>query len=343
MSTIRSDNVDTINFLESKKYLDSIWIDVRCPREYARGHFTQAINIPLFSDIEYQKLGETYKRGSKELANKLGYEYALDSKSKILENIKRTRSNNFIIYCARGGMRSSGFQTILNEGDFKSFKLDRGYKSIREQTLNSFKIKREVIIVAGSTGTGKTTILNRMKDEGHNIIDLEKLANHRGSAFGDLGISDEATQQQFENDLSSCWLQSEPNKPLFIESESRRIGKVLIPEDIWDQMKQGLYLKIDMQIERRVENLIKDYGEYSNEDLEIRIQKISKKLGGQNVKEAIRLLEDHNLHELCKFLLEKYYDRMYAVAYENRKSKKERILVSDETNEQIINTILSKS
>ena len=95
-------------------------------------------------------------------------------------------------------------------------------------------------------------------DGGHNIIDLEHLANHRGSAFGDLGLSEQSTQQQFENDLSSCWLDTDEKKPVFIESESRRIGRVTIPNDIWTQMLNGLYLKIDMNINRRIKNLIKD-------------------------------------------------------------------------------------
>jgi len=181
-----------------------------------------------------------------------------------------------------------------------------------------------------------------MKQCGHNIIDLEKLAKHRGSAFGDLGIAEQASQQQFENDLSYFWTQTDPDRDVFIESESRKIGKVSIPEEIWAQMIKALYLKIDMGIDRRVENLVKEYGEYPKIDLEIRIRQISRKLGGQNVKTAIDLLGSNNLHDLCKFLLENYYDKMYRVAYNRRNSKKEEIKVVDETNEQVIETILAK-
>ena len=332
----------SIKYPKSGSNSESNWIDVRCPREYKKGHYSNAINIPIFSDGEYQKLGETYRKDGETVASQLGYKYALNSKSRILGSIKELHENNFIIYCARGGMRSKGFQAIVNQEGYKTARIQRGYKEIREHVLNSFKEKRTIVLIAGSTGTGKTTIINEMKQCGHNIIDLEKLAKHRGSAFGDLGIAEQASQQQFENDLSYFWTQTDPDRDVFIESESRKIGKVSIPEEIWAQMIKALYLKIDMGIDRRVENLVKDYGEYPKIDLEIRIRQISRKLGGQNVKTAIDLLGSNNLHDLCKFLLENYYDKMYRVAYNRRNSKKEEIKVVDETNKQVIETILAK-
>ena len=332
----------SIKYPKSGSNSESNWIDVRCPREYKKGHYTDSINIPIFSDDEYQELGRIYRKEGNTVASQLGYKYALNSKSRILGSMRKLNKNNFIIYCARGGMRSKGFQAIVNQEGYKTSRIKRGYKEIREQVLNSFKEKRVIVIIAGSTGTGKTTIINIMNKCGHNIIDLEKLANHRGSAFGDLGIAEQASQQQFENDLSYFWTQTDPNRGVFIESESRKIGKVSIPEGIWAQMIKALYLKIDMGIDRRVENLVKDYGEYPKIDLERRIHQISRKLGGQNVKTAINLLESNSLYDLCKFLLENYYDKMYRVAYNRRNSKKEEIKITDETNEQVIETILAK-
>ena len=332
----------SIKYPKSGSNSESNWIDVRCPREYKKGHYTDSINIPIFSDDEYQELGRIYRKEGNTVASQLGYKYALNSKSRILGSMRKLNKNNFIIYCARGGMRSKGFQAIVNQEGYKTSRIKRGYKEIREQVLNSFKEKRVIVIIAGSTGTGKTTIINIMNKCGHNIIDLEKLANHRGSAFGDLGIAKQASQQQFENDLSYFWTQTDPNRDVFIESESRKIGKVSIPEGIWAQMIKALYLKIDMGIDRRVENLVKDYGEYPKIDLERRIHQISRKLGGQNVKAAINLLESNSLYDLCRFLLENYYDKMYRVAYDRRNSKKEEIKITDETNEQVIETILAK-
>ena len=342
MFTEYTNKTASIKYSKLDSNSESNWIDVRCPREYKKGHYTNAINIPIFSDDEYQKLGQIYRKEGDTVAYQLGYKYALNSKTRILGSMRKLDKNDFIIYCARGGMRSKGFQTIVNQEGYKTSRIKKGYKEIREHVLNSFKEKRVVVIIAGSTGTGKTTIINKMKECGHDIIDLEKLANHRGSAFGDLGIAEQASQQQFENDLSYFWTQTDPGRDVFIESESRKIGKVSIPEGIWEQMVKALYLKIDMGIDRRVENLIKDYGEYPRSDLEKRIHQISRKLGGQNVKTAIDFLENNSLHELCKFLLENYYDKMYGLAYEKRDSKKEKIKVEDETNDQIINIILTK-
>ena len=342
MFTEYTDKTTSIKYSKLDSNTESNWIDVRCPREYKKGHYTYAINIPIFSDDEYQELGQIYRKEGDNVASQLGYKYALNSKTRILTSMKELNENNFIIYCARGGMRSKGFQAIVNQEGYRTFRIKKGYKEIREHVLNSFKEKRVVVIIAGSTGTGKTTIINKMKECGHNIIDLEKLANHRGSAFGDLGVSEQASQQQFENDLSYFWTQTDPGRNVFIESESRKIGKVSIPEGIWTQMIKALYLKIDMGIDRRVENLIKDYGEYPRSDLEKRIHQISRKLGGQNVKTAIDLLDSNSLHDLCKFLLENYYDKMYRVAYNRRDSKKEEIKVTKETNEQVIEAILTK-
>ena len=320
----------------------STWVDVRCPREFEKGHYTKSINIPLFSDNEYQKIGQIYKKDGQNIATQMGFEYASKSKIYILKQISNLDAENLIIYCARGGMRSKGFQHILDEAGYNSLRLNRGYKSIRNYTLNSYKSKRKIIVIAGSTGTGKTTILHEMKEKGYNVVDLESLANHRGSAFGDLGLTQPSTQQQFENDLSSCWIKTNPDKPVFIESESRKIGRVSIPDDIWTQMQNGFYLKIDMDIDRRIKNLINDYGHYSKNDLQARIHKISKKLGGQNVKTAIKLLEKNNLTKLCHLLLQNYYDKMYDMAYKVRESDKEIISISDETNEQIIKKVLTK-
>ncbi len=333
---------NSIDISDAYKINASTWVDVRCPREFKKGHFTNSINIPLFSDGEYQEIGQIYRKKGQDIATQIGFEYASKSKNNILNQISNLDAENLIIYCARGGMRSKGFQSLLNEAGYTSLRLNKGYKSIRNHTLNSYKSKREVIVIAGGTGPGKTTILHKMKDKGHNVIDLESLANHRGSAFGDLGLTESSTQQQFENDLSSSWNKTNPDKPVFIESESRKIGRVSIPDDIWMQMKNGFYLKIDMDINRRIKNLINDYGHFSKNDLQTRVYQISKKLGGQNVKTAIKLLEKNDLTKLCQLLLQNYYDKMYDMAYELRVSDKEIISILNETNEEIIKRILTK-
>ena len=132
-------NKNSIDISDVDQMETSTWIDVRCPREFEKGHFTNSINIPLFSDSEYQKIGEIYKKDGQNIATQIGFEYASKSKKNILKQISNINLENLIIYCARGGMRSKGFQHLLQEEGHSSLRLNRGYKSIRNYTLNSYK------------------------------------------------------------------------------------------------------------------------------------------------------------------------------------------------------------
>ena len=337
---IKMKNNPGISIKTGLKMKDSAWIDVRCPREFSRGHFTNAINIPIFSDAEYKELGITYRIKGQEEAIKLGESYAKKSTPHILNQFSNLDSQNFIVYCARGGMRSKGMEIILNSSPNSIYRIDKGYKSIRKYSLNAFDQKNPVIIIAGSTGTGKTDILKNMRTKGYNIIDLEGLASHRGSAFGDLGLKEQPTQQQFENNLSMDWENIAKGYPVFIESESRRIGKLVIPEGLWNQMEAGYYLKINMNLDRRVNNLINEYGHHKINKLQDRVKRISKRLGDIETKDAINLLADSNLFDFCKLLLNKYYDKMYGKAYEMRDSQKGTLDIENESNNDIIKRIV---
>lgn len=333
-------NNSKISFEDGLHIKDSTWIDVRCPREFKKGHLTGAVNIPIFSNPEYEQLGTVYRTRGQEKAIELGEEYANRSTPRILEQVSNLNNQIFIIYCARGGMRSKGMEMILNNSSYCVHRINRGYKSIRKHALDTFNEKREVFIIAGSTGTGKTEILKIMEKQGYNIIDLEGLANHRGSTFGDLGLEEQPTQQQFENNLSEKWIGTNKNQPVFIESESRKIGKVVIPEKLWKQMDSGYYLKIEMDIDRRVKNLLDEYGHHKKEKLKDRVNRISKRLGGMETKEAINLLDNNDLSEFCKLLLKKYYDKMYNQAYEIRESSKSILKITNESNDNIIKKIV---
>lgn len=330
-------NVDDANNLKNV-----IWIDVRCPREYQKGHFPKSINIPLFSDTHYEEIGKLYRKSGQDAAFNLGIKYLEVSKNNILDQLSKLKTKEVVIYCARGGMRSKGFEKLSSEAGYKVNRINNGYKSIRNYTLDAFKVHREIVILAGSTGTGKTNLLKKMESQGLNIINLEGLANHRGSAFGDVGLSEQPTQQQFENNLSLDWLSTDKDAIVYIESESRKIGKLVVPENLWIQMKLGFYLKINMDINRRIKNLVNDYGIYSKKIIEDRICKISKKLGGQYTKEALNLLYENKLNDLCQLLLNNYYDKMYAIAYEKRESLKSTIQISSESESEIIERVIKK-
>jgi len=328
-----------ISIEEALKIKNSAWVDVRCPREYKRGHFSNSFNIPIFSDSEYENLGITYRSKGQNEAILLGKKYVKKSIKNTLSKFSSIKNKNLIIYCARGGMRSNGMEHIIKKTNYNCYTINRGYKSVRSYTLSTFNQKRNVIILAGSTGTGKTQILQEMKLKNSNIIDLESLAKHRGSVFGDLGLDKQPSQQQFENNLSFEWINTNPNYPVFIESESRKIGRVVIPEGIWSHMENGYYIKIDMNFKRRVKNLLNEYGHYNKSDLKDRVERISTRLGGAETKEAIDFIEKDDLSGFCKLLLNRYYDKLYDRAYNTRKLPKKIIKIHNETNSEIINKI----
>ncbi|MAJ44110.1 MAG: tRNA 2-selenouridine(34) synthase MnmH [Candidatus Marinimicrobia bacterium] len=339
LNRLRKNKIKTIEIDSAIKVSNAIWIDVRCNREYNKGHYTKSKNIPLFSDIEFDHLGKVYKKYGKKKAIKIGYEFILKSKLNTLKQISNYKESKLFIYCARGGLRSRAFYYLLFENNYDSQIINNGYKAIRGSVFDSFYERKRIMLIGGYTGSNKTLIINQMSKNNINTINLEKLANHKGSAFGDLGIESQATQQQFENDLSYYWLRLKKNKTVFIESESRTIGKVVIPEQIWHQMNNSFYLRINMRIERRIENLISEYGNFSSEQLKIRLERISNKLGDKNYKIALKYIKNGDLVELCNLLLNNYYDKMYNYSVNKRKTKISELNVKDESIMEIISLI----
>ena len=335
-----SRKLSSIKIEQAIKKTNTQWVDVRSPREYEKGHFANAINLPIFNNKQFSNLGVVYKNEGQDKAIELGQEYASSRSSAIIKKLSELRSKDIILYCARGGMRSEGMHILLNNRGFNVNRIHRGYKSIREHMLNSFKMQKKLIILGGNTGSGKTTILNKMKSKGLSIIDLEKIANHRGSTFGNLGLSKQVTQQQFENNLAFEWVNTPNQDYTYIESESRKIGRVVIPSEVWKNMSKSKYIKIDMGIERRVKNLLKEYGSPDKIILREKVDNIEKRLGGQNAKIAKEQLDKNDLPKFCKLLLENYYDKLYKRSFNKRSTPREVIKIDTESNDEIINKII---
>jgi len=335
-----SRKLNSIKIEQAIKKTNTQWVDVRSPREYEKGHFTNAINLPIFNNKQFSNLGIVYKNEGQDKAIELGQEYASSRSSAIINKLSELRNKDIILYCARGGMRSEGMHILLNNRGFNVSRIHRGYKSIREHMLSSFKMQKKLIILGGNTGSGKTTILNKMKSKGLSIIDLEKIANHRGSTFGNLGLSKQVTQQQFENNLAFEWVNTPNQDYTYIESESRKIGRVVIPSEVWKNMSKSKYIKIDMGIERRVKNLLKEYGSPDKIILREKVDNIEKRLGGQNAKIAKEQLDKNDLPKFCKLLLENYYDKLYKRSFNKRSTQREVIKIDTESNDEIINKII---
>lgn len=221
--------IDIKQFFELKKTIPVV--DVRSPGEFLKGHIPGTVNIPLFSDEERAHIGTVYRQHSSEKAVKLGESYAESRIPLYLKSVRTTAPDSPVItVCFRGGMRSSRFAELLDKNGYDVYRLENGYKSFRKFIHQSFVEPVSLIVLGGMTGTGKTEILQELRTLGEQVIDLEHIANHRGSAFGGIGQKDQPSTEQFENNLFEILSQMDKGKRTWVEDESRRIGIDYLPE-----------------------------------------------------------------------------------------------------------------
>lgn len=294
-------------------------IDVRSPVEYKQGHIPNAVNIPLFSDEERAEIGIIYKNKSEKAAIELGYKFVNPKLDYFISQSKLIAPNlKLIVYCWRGGMRSNSFAKLLSDNGFVDVKVvDGGYKSYRNFVREFFKHEFRMKILGGYTGSGKTMILNEFKKVGLQILDLEALANHKGSAFGGIGQPQQPTNEHFENMLFDQLYGINLDEYIWLEDESLNIGKVVIPADFFEQMQKAELYFIDIPKEERAKFLVLDYALCNSELLKQAILKISKRLGGQNVNQALELIDKGKFFEVAVIALD-YYDKAYLKVMQTR-------------------------
>jgi len=291
--------------------LGSCIIDVRTPQEFEQGRIPGAINIPLFDDEERAIVGTLYKQEGKQQAILKGLEIVGPKMANIVRLAQSaSKDNTVFIHCWRGGMRSGSVAWLLELYGMNVVVLKGGYKAFRNYVLNSFDRPIEIMILGGKTGSGKTHVLHQLKQKGAQIIDLEKLANHKGSAFGAIGEEPQPSQEQFENELALQLNTLLLSKKVWLEDESKLIGKKCIPPALWSRMRVAPVIYIDVSFEKRVKNLIDDYGKFPKEQLQESILKISKRLGPEQTKISIEALNNNDLKTVCEICL-KYYDKTY--------------------------------
>jgi tRNA 2-selenouridine synthase len=295
-------------------------LDVRSPKEYQQGHIPGAVNIPLFSDEERAEVGTTYKQVSREAAIQLGtalvnpklIDYIQDSK-------KVAPEGTAIIHCWRGGMRSQSFAKHLSDNGFTELNvITGGYKAYRNHVLEILELPIQIKLLGGYTGSGKTYILSELKKLGHQVIDLEGLAHHKGSAFGGIGELPQPTSEQFSNNLHQEMSALDRAKDIWIEDESYSIGTVNVPQPIHTQMRATNLIFLDIPASERAVHLVQEYTQVGDHLLAESILKLAKRLGTEKVKLALGLLSEKNYYQVALLSLV-YYDRLYAKG-KNRKS-----------------------
>ncbi len=293
-------------------YRDWPLLDVRTPAEYARGHIPGALSFPLFTNEERAEVGTIYKQAGPEEALLHGLELVGPRMAAMVRQAReRVPRRRAVVHCWRGGQRSASVAWLLERAGFEVYTLAGGYKAWRRFVLEGFaRHPLPLVLLGGRTGSGKTEILHELARLGEQIIDLEGLAHHKGSAFGALGAPPQPTSEQFENELFMHWRRLDPQRRVWLESESRAIGRVFIPEGVWQQMRQAPYVRLHVPFEKRVERLVRDYGRFEGEALIAGFRKIRKRLGGQWVQAAEEAIRRRQLEQAAAIAL-RYYDKTY--------------------------------
>ena len=295
-------------------------LDVRSPSEFAHANIPAAKNLPLFIDEERKVVGTTYKQKSREQAIKIGLDYFGTKMTKMIEEVEQLISENnlqqvnnknisIIVHCWRGGMRSAGVAWLLDLYGYTVYTIIGGYKAYRNWVLQQFEKTYQFKVLGGYTGSGKTEILYALQQQKIAVIDLEKLALHKGSAFGNLNEIKQPSQEMFENKLA-VELHLYKDEIIWLEDESQRIGNINIPVAVYNNKQNSKTYFIDIPFEERLQYIVADYGKYDTQKLIDAIDRIKKRLGGLDTKNAITYLQENDIAN-CFAILLKYYDKYY--------------------------------
>ena len=242
--------------------------DVRTPAEFEQGHICGANNLPLFTNEERVQVGTTYKQVGREEAILLGFDLTGPKWSGYIKRaLEISPEKKIALYCWRGGMRSGAMAWALNLYGFEVYLLQGGYKKYRRWVLDKFENIFNIQILGGLTGSGKTRVLAELKTKGEQVIDLEDIAQHQGSAYGSMNAMQQPSQEQFENNLATQLKELNPTRQIWIEDESITIGKRFIPKPLWNQMRASKITVIKVASEARVNFLVEEYGKLDKEFL----------------------------------------------------------------------------
>ncbi len=313
-------------------------IDVRSPSEFNHGHIPKAVNIPLFDDGERAAVGTLYKNEGRlpaiiEGLKKTGPALSL----KLDQAHKVAQHGKLLVHCWRGGMRSEAMAWLFSLGGIDTKVLEGGYKSYRHHVLDLLSGKRKMIVLGGMTGSSKTHILRYLREKDQQVIDLEALASHKGSAFGSLGQMPQPSTEHFANLLFDELRVIIKKESFWVEDESRNIGTVFMPAGFYQNMQETPAIILMMDVRIRLPRLLKEYSAFPAESLKASVMKISKRIGGDNTRDAIEAIDAGDFARAIEITLG-YYDKAYSYGLK-KKASKNIIIVNTDTDDVVENSM----
>ncbi|MHC1703372.1 MAG: tRNA 2-selenouridine(34) synthase MnmH [Tenuifilaceae bacterium] len=314
---MKSNSISIQDFLIERERIPII--DVRSPSEYIKGHIPGAFNVPLFSDEERSVVGTKYVQESRYNSVLSGLDFVGPKLSGFVESASKIAvDRKVLVYCWRGGMRSASMSWLFNLAGIHSKTLTGGYKSYRRYLKECMSKPLNLVILGGMTGSGKTELLNQLSLLGQQVIDLEGLANHKGSAFGAIGQKPQPSSEYFENLLFEEVVKLDSEKHIWVEDESKGIGSAFISDEFHLQMINSPVIAIELPLKDRVKRLSRDYTGCNPQLLIDSTNRISKKLGNDNAKKAIEFINAGDFESAIEITL-RYYDKTYRFGLESKK------------------------
>ena len=292
------------------------FVDVRSPLEFAEDHLPGAINVPILTDEERIEVGTIHKQVGPQQARMRGLELTCDRFAAMVQEIvAHAAGRPVVVYCWRGGLRSLSMAILLEMTGYPVQQLAGGYKAFRSRVIDyfdTFEPPAPLIVIHGMTGVGKTTFINRLDRAAWTAIDLEGLACHRGSAFGEVGLEQGLSQKRFDTLLWDAFRRAPSDRPIVLEGESQRIGRIMLPGRLYEVMGAGCKIWGHATLETRVDRLAQEYAhpEY-REPMAAALERIKKKLGGERYADLAEMLAAWDITGLGRGLIEWYYDKMY--------------------------------
>lgn len=306
-----------IDYENVKKKKETVLIDVRSEGEFAESHIPGAVNIPIFNDEERAQVGTMYKQIGTEQARELGLRIASAKLPELIRSIEQaSQGKEPVVYCWRGGMRSKSVAAVLDLMGLPVYRLEGGYRGYRERVkerIANFQLAARCVVIHGMTGVGKTELLKRLERDGEPVVDLEGLAAHKGSAFGSIGEAPR-NQRMFESLLLERLDELQGSSYIIIEAESKRIGRVNLPDFLLRAKEQGLHILVNAPLPVRVQRTLDQYmadGPEFKEKLKGAMHAIEKRLSHEDRSLGWEAIEHNRFDELAEMLLVKYYDPRY--------------------------------